>query len=335
MSKVGELSKVSKHFLNESVVITSDIWDRDKDYPKQFLPHVGYDYRSKIGRPVYAPFAGEIVQVTPNLGSSYGRQVYVFNGVHTFHTAHYSKVDVKQGQRVKKGDLLGLSGASGASENTYAPHLHAGLAKGIITNAGNKGSFLGDLWVDLESYDFDHQIDYWRSEGGVFELTENVNERSEPSTSGKIIKTHKTGAKLDYVTWGNSPKYTWFKLQNGNYIAYGERVVEVYGKDNPKAISKPVAKPKPSNVVKSAPIKDKPSGAWKAEDGVFILSSNVYERNQPKTNDKSGMRLITKGKQYPYDAYQVSGGYVWLRNSVTGKVIPWRVHNGETWGKVV
>ena len=88
-------------------------------------------------------------------------------------------------------------------------------------------------------------------------------------------------------------------------------------------------------VVKPAPVKNKPSGAWKSEDGVFILSSNIYERNQPDTNNKAGMKLITKGKRYPYDAYQVAGGYVWLRNKSTGKVIPWRVHNGEVWGRVV
>lgn len=158
MSKVGQLSKVSKYFIGSDVVITSDIWDRDKDYPKKFLPHVGYDYRAKIGTPVYAPFAGEIVQVTPGLGSSYGRQVYVYDGQHTFHTAHHSKVEVKTGQKVKAGDLLGLSGASGSKENTYAPHVHAGLAKGLITNAGNKGSYLGDLWVDLEEFNFETPI---------------------------------------------------------------------------------------------------------------------------------------------------------------------------------
>lgn len=88
-------------------------------------------------------------------------------------------------------------------------------------------------------------------------------------------------------------------------------------------------------VVKPAPVKNKPSGAWKAENGTFILNQGVYERNDPDVSDKRGLRLLPSGTRVPYDAYQVSGGYVWLRNSVTGKVIPWRVHNGETWGKVV
>ena len=135
------------------------------------------------------------------------------------------------------------------------------------------------------------------------------NSKKYPTPSGKTRKVE----VLD-ETQG------WYKVRSNDFTP---RDVWV------KKQGAPVVKPAPQ------PVKNKPSGAWKAEDGVFILSSNVYERNQPKTSDKAGMRLITKGKRYPYDAYQVAGGYVWLRNKNTGKVIPWRVHNGEKWGRIV
>ena len=157
MSKVGTKSKVSKHFYKDkrNAVITSDIWDRDKEYPKQFLPHVGYDYRASVGTELVSPFDGEVISVVSELWSSYGRQIFILksDGTVTAHFAHLSRVNVKQGQKVRKGDLIGLSGGSGATENTYAPHLHLGLAKGRVTTT-TKGKALGDIWLDVELYDF-------------------------------------------------------------------------------------------------------------------------------------------------------------------------------------
>jgi pyruvate/2-oxoglutarate dehydrogenase complex dihydrolipoamide acyltransferase (E2) component len=44
---------------------------------------------------------------------------------------HLSRVDVKKGQTVKQGTVLGLSGASGlGKERGYGPHLHFSFRKG-------------------------------------------------------------------------------------------------------------------------------------------------------------------------------------------------------------
>ena len=283
MSKVGQLSKVSKYFMGTEVVITSDIWDRDKDYPKQFLPHVGYDYRSKVGTPVYAPFTGEIVQVTPNLGSSYGRQVYVYDGSHTFHTAHYSKVEVETGQKVKVGDLLGLSGASGAKENTYAPHLHAGLAKGRITNAGKKGSHLGDLWVDLEEFNF------------------------EPSTVkvGDKVYTNAThdgnGVKLDGRRINPKREFTVQQVsKNGLEVLLKEVSTWVFVDTLVGHEAKPIPNPKPTPrpEVKPAPVKK-----------YITLTGRV-----PLYDDNSKQYGTPSGKTRKVEVLKEAAGWYYIRS---------------------
>lgn len=321
----------------------SDLGGEKKNY------HIGNDYNTPVGTNLYAPCGGEFL-LTKRLGNSsdYGNQIYFYmkDYGNTLHLAHLNDIAHLEGKSIKEGTYIGATGNTGLSSG---PHLHLGVARGRKTD-NYKGGYGDGTWVNPSTYYLDKKpapkpvpkpvpkpsagIDYWRNEGGVFELTEAVNERTEPSTSGKLVKTHSKGTKLNYVAWGNSSKYTWFKLTNGNYVAFGERGVENYGKDYPEAkqtVQKPAIKPKKPAIE----AKNKPSGVWKAEKGVFILNQGVYERDEPNTSDRRGLKLLSSGTRVPYDAYLVQGGYVWLRNSNTGKVIPWRVHNGERWGKIV
>lgn len=136
------------------------------------------------------------------------------------------------------------------------------------------------------------------------------NSRKYPTPSGKTRKV-----EVIEETQG------WYKVRSNDFMPR-----DVWVK---KQGSAGVSKPAPQ------PVKNKPRGAWKAEKGVFILNQGVYERDEPNTSDRRGLKLLASGTRVPYDAYLVQGGYVWLRNSNTGKVIPWRVHNGERWGKIV
>jgi hypothetical protein len=82
--------------------------------------HQGADFRASTGTPVHAPNAGEIV-LAENLYFS-GNTVIVDHGDGLYSLlAHLSRIDVKPGSRVKRGDLLGLVGATG---RVTGPHLH-------------------------------------------------------------------------------------------------------------------------------------------------------------------------------------------------------------------
>lgn len=81
--------------------------------------HNGTDFAVPVGTPVKAPQSGMII----NTGSGDGRGNYVelkSNGVvHKFF--HLSKINVSQGQQVKQGDVIALTGNTGYSTG---PHLH-------------------------------------------------------------------------------------------------------------------------------------------------------------------------------------------------------------------
>ena len=82
--------------------------------------HTGIDFVANTGTPVYATGKGKVVFVGRNGG--YGLEVRIDHGFgyRTLY-AHLSKVLVKRGQKVKRGDLIAKTGNSGLSTG---PHLH-------------------------------------------------------------------------------------------------------------------------------------------------------------------------------------------------------------------
>jgi murein DD-endopeptidase MepM/ murein hydrolase activator NlpD len=92
----------------------------------------GTDYGVATGTPVKAIADGAISGVVPTFTGSGGRMI--FQSFPTGHKAdylHLSRIDVKPGQHVKQGDVIGLSGASGlGKENGYGPHLHLSVRVG-------------------------------------------------------------------------------------------------------------------------------------------------------------------------------------------------------------
>lgn len=82
--------------------------------------HKGADFRAPIGTPVHAANSGVVVLARPLYYE--GNCVIIDHGMGLFTLSmHFSRIDVKQGQHVNKGDKLGLSGATG---RVTGPHLH-------------------------------------------------------------------------------------------------------------------------------------------------------------------------------------------------------------------
>ncbi len=82
--------------------------------------HKGADFRAAMGTPVHAASSGVVVIARPLYYE--GNCVAIDHGL-GFYTLymHFSRIDVKEGQRVQAGDPLGLSGATG---RVTGPHLH-------------------------------------------------------------------------------------------------------------------------------------------------------------------------------------------------------------------
>ncbi len=82
--------------------------------------HNGMDFAVVEGTPVRATMSGNVVFSGWN-DQGYGNLVIVENGARRSYYAHLSELPVEQGEWVRQGDVIGLSGNTG---NSTGPHLH-------------------------------------------------------------------------------------------------------------------------------------------------------------------------------------------------------------------
>ncbi|HNU41601.1 MAG: peptidase M23 [Bacteroidetes bacterium OLB12] len=83
--------------------------------------HTGIDFAAAIGTPIYATADGVIDKLSMSF-SGYGKMIEIDHGFgYRTRYAHMHGFAVRQGQKVKRGDLIGYVGDTGLST---APHLH-------------------------------------------------------------------------------------------------------------------------------------------------------------------------------------------------------------------
>lgn len=89
--------------------------------PRRRRSHNGVDIPMKVGEPILAAFDGKVRYAKYNTGG-FGNLVILRhpNGLETWH-AHLSKTNVKVGDYVKSGQVIGYVGNTGRSRG---PHLH-------------------------------------------------------------------------------------------------------------------------------------------------------------------------------------------------------------------
>ena len=95
--------------------------------------HEGMDIAAQTGTPVVASADGVVVKA--GFGTGYGNMVEISHGygIKTLY-AHNSRLNVKAGQRVRRGDVIAYAGDSGSSTG---PHLHYEVRlNGLPVNPG-------------------------------------------------------------------------------------------------------------------------------------------------------------------------------------------------------
>jgi murein DD-endopeptidase MepM/ murein hydrolase activator NlpD len=92
----------------------------ESDLPYQPF-HTGIDIAGKIGDPITPFLKGKVIHVG-HLSWGYGEHIIIDHGNNlTSLYGHLSSVNVKEGDDVKPGDVIGLEGTTGWSTG---PHLH-------------------------------------------------------------------------------------------------------------------------------------------------------------------------------------------------------------------
>jgi len=93
---------------------------------KTLRMHEGIDFTAPVGTPIYATGDGKVERLKSQM-NGYGNVVMINHG-YGYETlyAHMSKIIVKPGQKVKRGEIIGYVGNTGRSTG---PHLHYEVRK--------------------------------------------------------------------------------------------------------------------------------------------------------------------------------------------------------------
>ena len=122
--------------------------------------HAGMDFSANVGTPVYATGNGTVQKA--GWEGLYGSCIVINHGFgYVTRYAHLSKIDVKVGQKVVRGETIGKVGSTGKSTG---PHLHYEVhLKGQIMNPVNY------YFMDLDADDYDKMIQIAANHGKVFD----------------------------------------------------------------------------------------------------------------------------------------------------------------------
>jgi len=106
--------------------LTSSFGARVDPITKNASVHTGVDFAVAVGTQVKSAISGTVIEVQYG-NKSFGNFVRVKNSDIVTTYAHCSTLKVKEGDKVKQGDIIALSGNTGKSSG---PHLHFEVSKG-------------------------------------------------------------------------------------------------------------------------------------------------------------------------------------------------------------
>lgn len=122
--------------------------------------HSGMDFSANVGTPVYATGNGVVRKA--GWEGLYGNCIQIDHGFgYVTRYAHLSKIDVRVGQKVVRGETIGKVGTTGKSTG---PHLHYEvMVKGQIVNPVNY------YFMDLNADGYDRMVEIAANHGKVFD----------------------------------------------------------------------------------------------------------------------------------------------------------------------
>lgn len=180
--------------------------------------HRGIDLVDKRGTkaPIYATADGTVsASGRGSWDKSYGNMVAIYHGHGTYtNHAHMSRRCVRQGQKVKAGQIIGYQGSTG---NSTGNHLHYEIHLGKKWNRVNPKPYLDSL--KRPTYKI----------GKTYTLTESMNVRKGGGTNYDKVTTKSNGSKIvvkDVKKKSNGE--VWLKIDGSGWICgYSQRKVYV------------------------------------------------------------------------------------------------------------
>lgn len=150
-------------------------------------PHSGIDIALNVGDPIHAAFDGVVRLAKYNGG--YGNCIVIrhYNNLETLY-GHLSKINVKVGQEVKAGDVIGLGGNTGRSTG---PHLHF--------ECRLMYACFDPEWIfDLETYNI--KTSFLRIDKTYFGVESSQQKANKKTQKSKLSKVDKCFENKPYIS---------------------------------------------------------------------------------------------------------------------------------------
>lgn len=124
---IPENVSVSKYKLSKRMVkpviggeVTSEFGVRTHPISNELRFHAGIDIAKPLGEPVYAAFDGTVTEATYDQWNGNFVKIKHDSDILTVY-CHCQKLNVKKGQVIRAGEVIGFVGSTG---NSTGPHLH-------------------------------------------------------------------------------------------------------------------------------------------------------------------------------------------------------------------
>jgi murein DD-endopeptidase MepM/ murein hydrolase activator NlpD len=112
--------------------------------------HAGLDFSAPQGTPIYATGQGT-VEISRYSSGGYGNEIWIKHGYgYRTHYAHMIKRKASEGQKVKRGQVIGYVGSTGKSTG---PHLHY-----EVERKGTKVDPIHFFFNDLATSDYERMV---------------------------------------------------------------------------------------------------------------------------------------------------------------------------------
>ena len=131
-ASIPSIKPIREDKLNRSMTLLSGFGMRLHPIHKVTKMHTGIDFSSPQGTAIQATGDGRVVKVE-HAGNGYGNNVTISHG-YGYETlyGHMARMDVQVGEKIKKGQKIGIVGSTGTST---APHCHYEVRyKGVPVN---------------------------------------------------------------------------------------------------------------------------------------------------------------------------------------------------------
>lgn len=166
--------------------------------------HKGIDLAASKGTPIYAVAPGTVVVAGYGVWSnSYGNHVVIKHDFGFTNYAHLSTINVKKGQTVSAGQIVGACGSTG---NSTGNHLHFEVHYKAKWNRVDPLPFFKNRSTPP------YKI------GQYYQLKDTMNVRADHGTNYKIVGKKTKGEKVRvYDMWANDES-VWVRVGSGKWI---------------------------------------------------------------------------------------------------------------------